>query len=493
MKLSFYHSFAAGVLLGVAGTAIGASVLGSDVFDDVPRGSYFDAAIGELYSDGIIKGFDDGDFHPEEPVTRGQVAVMFKRFRDDLDGKNNNNDDDEDNDDEERSSSSRSSNSNTRSSSSKSSSSYSATSNNPRGAIRFTTTSYTVGENVSKATISVVRTGGNQGSVAISYAVTANSATAGTDFDVTSGTLNFDDKETSKTFQIDIKNDTSSEGNETINLVLSSPTNSAGLGNPSSATLTILDDESSNNSSGNSSSSSSKSSSSNPNGVMNFSALTYGFPEDAGSVTITVKRDGGTTGSVNVNYTTANGTGKSGTDYTSTSGTLSFASGETSKTFTVSVTDDSSVDGNKTFTITLSGQTGGAGLGSMATTTISLLDDETDDFSTGTGSLKFSKATYDTTEGSGKADVIVQRITGNKGTVSVNYATVSGTAFSGVDFTSTSGTVTFAPGETSKTITIPVTKDTSSESGDNFYVELSGPTANALLATPYSTMVTIYD
>lgn len=463
-------------------------MLGSDIFNDVPRGSYFDSAVGELYGMGVIKGLDSDHFGPNDYVTRGQVAVMLQRFKNDLEG-NGSNDDDDDND----SSSSRSSRSNV-STSSHSSSSFAATSNNPKGSIRFTTSNFSSGENVSKANITVVRTGGNQGTVSVNYAVTAGSATDGSDFSIASGTLTFENNQTSKTFQVDIKNDTSSEGNETVNLSISSPTNGASLGNPSSATLTILDDESGGgNSSGNSSSSAQSSTSSNPHGLLNFSALSYAVPEDKGSITVTISRDGGSNGAVNVNYTTANGTGKSGTDYTATNGTLNFSSGETSKTLAIAISDDSSVDGSKTFTIALSGQTGGAGLGSQSTTTVTMLDDETDDFSTATGSLKFSKATYDVTEGSGKADIIVQRITGNKGTVSVNYSTVSGTGFSGVDFTSTSGTLTFQPGETSKIISIPVLKDSSSESGDNFYVELASPTANASLASPYSTTVNIYD
>ena len=55
-------------------------------------------------------------------------------------------------------------------------------------------------------------------------------------------------------------------------------------------------------------------------------------------------------------------------------------------------------------------------------------------------------------------------------TVTVNYATASGTALSGTDFTATSGALTFAPGVTTQTITVPTTNDTLSEASEAFTV-----------------------
>src|SRR6185295_8763169 len=60
--------------------------------------------------------------------------------------------------------------------------------------------------------------------------------------------------------------------------------------------------------------------------------------------------------------------------------------------------------------------------------------------------------------------------------VTVDYATAPGTATSGVDYQSTSGTLTFTPGQTSKTVTVLVTGDTSSEANETFFVNLSNPT-----------------
>jgi hypothetical protein len=68
------------------------------------------------------------------------------------------------------------------------------------------------------------------------------------------------------------------------------------------------------------------------------------------------------------------------------------------------------------------------------------------------------------------------------GTVTVNYATASGTATSGVDFQPASGTLTFLAGETSKTIQVNVVGDTADENDETFTVNLSAPTGGAAIA-----------
>lgn len=91
--------------------------------------------------------------------------------------------------------------------------------------------------------ITVTRTGGTDGAATVNFAVTAGTATAGTDFQTTSGLLSFNSGETSKTFVVNILDDTMAEGLETILLSLSNPTGGAILGTRSTATLTILDNE----------------------------------------------------------------------------------------------------------------------------------------------------------------------------------------------------------------------------------------------------------
>ena len=60
-------------------------------------------------------------------------------------------------------------------------------------------------------------------------------------------------------------------------------------------------------------------------------------------------------------------------------------------------------------------------------------------------------------------------------TVTVNYATANGTAVAPGDYTAASGTLTFTPGVTTQTLTVPVNGDTLNEPNETFFVNLSGP------------------
>ena len=163
----------------------------------------------------------------------------------------------------------------------------------------------------------------------------------------------------SKTFSVPITNDNVYEGNETVNLTLSSPTGGATLGSPSTAVLTIVDNNET-----------------APVGTLQFSSATYSVNENGGSILITVTRTGGSSGAVGVSYATSNVSATAGSDYTSTSGTLSWANGNTaSKTFSIPIINDSVYgEGNETVNLTLSSPTGGATLGSPSTAVLTIID-----------------------------------------------------------------------------------------------------------------------
>lgn len=72
------------------------------------------------------------------------------------------------------------------------------------------------------------------------------------------------------------------------------------------------------------------------------------------------------------------------------------------------------------------------------------------------GSLALDAATYTVDENATNAVVKVQRTGGSFGSVSIDYVTSNGTALAGSDYAFSSGTLTFASGETEKSITIPV-------------------------------------
>ncbi|QLE59832.1 putative Ig domain-containing protein [Nostoc sp. TCL26-01] len=78
-------------------------------------------------------------------------------------------------------------------------------------------------------------------------------------------------------------------------------------------------------------------------------------------------------------------------------------------------------------------------------------------------------------------EVIVSLSSASNQTVTVEYTTVDDTALAGFDYIVTAGTLNFSPGETSKTITVPIIGDTEIESDENFIINLSNPT-NAYLS-----------
>jgi hypothetical protein len=189
--------------------------------------------------------------------------------------------------------------------------------------------------------------------------------------------------------------------------------------------------------------------------------------EGAGSVTVVVQRTNGSGGVAAVNYATPSGTATAGSDYTATSGTLSFADGEVSKSVTVPIKDDATYEGNEAFTFTLSGPTNGTLIGTPSAQTITIVDDEkppsisVSDAALFEGSSGASNMTFNVT------------LTGATGLpVTVKYATTANSATAGVDFQTVGGTLTFNPGESQKTISVPIFGDTIVEESELFFVSL---------------------
>ncbi len=111
------------------------------------------------------------------------------------------------------------------------------------GTFVFSSATYEVEEDTPGfGTITVNRVNGNVGAASVNYTTSNGSATAGSDYTTSAGTLNFVGGETSRTFIVPITNDTTAEPTETINLALSNPTGGT-LGTPGTAVLTILEDE----------------------------------------------------------------------------------------------------------------------------------------------------------------------------------------------------------------------------------------------------------
>jgi hypothetical protein len=113
------------------------------------------------------------------------------------------------------------------------------------GSLQFSSASYSVAEGADlTVTVTVTRTGGSKGVASVDYATTDGTATGGSDYAATSGTLNWSDGDSAaKSFTIDIANDSTVELVEAFSVNLSNA-DTASLGTNSSATISVTDDDS---------------------------------------------------------------------------------------------------------------------------------------------------------------------------------------------------------------------------------------------------------
>ncbi|MBI2440748.1 MAG: hypothetical protein HYV35_05180 [Lentisphaerae bacterium] len=227
-----------------------------------------------------------------------------------------------------------------------------------------------------------------------------------------------------------------------------------------------------------------------PPGVLQFAVTSVESDEGGGSVTLTVTRTGGSYGPAHVEYLTADGTAQAGLDYASVQGMLYWADGDTSsKTITVPITDDIIDENNETFTVLLKNACG-ASLGPLNPATVTIIDNEATMLP---GTIQFAASAYSVNENGVTVTLTVTRTGGSDGPATVAFATADGTALAEQDYTSQSGTLSWADGDaSSKTITVSITDDVIDESDETFTATLSNVTG-AGLGSPSSATVTIVD
>jgi len=111
----------------------------------------------------------------------------------------------------------------------------------------------------------------------------------------------------------------------------------------------------------------------------------------------------------------------------------------------------------------------------------------------GTAGLSFSTANYTVNEGGGSAQVTIERTGDKSSAASVTFKTANGSATSGKDYTAVSKTVSFAVGETSKTVSIAIADRGLTSGSKTVSLSLSNTSANAELGSPSTAKLTILD
>ena len=382
----------------------------------------------------------------------------------------------------------------------------------PPGALQFTATSYSTTEATGMVTVTVQRVGGSAGMITVNYATQNGTAIAGADYTATSGTLVWANGDTTnKTINVPITNDGIVEGQETFNVVLSSPGGAVGafIGAPATAAVNILPPEIF------------PPDCLIPAGWTTPMTTPYGWAvafDRARNGSCSLKSDAmpdaAQPGAANANKAQISTTG----NYQA--GTVSFyynvlseasfdclrflidgsqrvemggcfgiggsgASGNISTWTPISIAVPA---GTHTFTWSYEKDDQIAPVGDAA-----WIDDVVLPSLVPASTLQFTTSAMSVFEGIGSAVVNVSRSGGSTGAVAVTYATSSGTATTGADFTGQAGTLNWADGDAAnKSINIPISDDALVEGNEIFTVTLSSP-IGATLGTPTSIAVTILD
>ena len=185
-----------------------------------------------------------------------------------------------------------------------------------------------------------------------------------------------------------------------------------------------------------------------------------------------------------VRWATSPGTAAAGGDYVTASGIATFAAGATTAQVDIPIVGDAVWEANETFIVVLSSPTGLWLQRDFATVTI-VNDDKP--------SLSIANASV--TEGNSSSKTVAVTVSLSSAAtsiVTVAYATANGTATSGSDYKSQTGTVTFAVGVTTQTILFTVYGDRTNEANETFQVVLSNA-VNANIGTGTATVTILND
>jgi hypothetical protein len=303
--------------------------------------------------------------------------------------------------------------------------------------------------------------------VTVDYATADATATAGSDYTARSGTLSFSPGVTALIVSIAITTDAVDELDETMLLNLTLPSGSPATIGDAQGEGRITDDD-------------------GPTISVNDVTVAEGDSATTGA-TFTVALSTASVQPVTVSAVTANDTAVAPGDYTALPAqtALTIPAGQTTGTLTVAVAGDVVDEADERFRITLSSPQGGTLADSTGFATIT--DDDPspairiDDARIAEGSV-----------GSTSVDLKVSLNRPSERAITVSYATQDGTATGGVDYGDAADTLTFAPLQTERTITLPIGADRTVENDETFTVSLSNP-VNATLDKAVATITIVDD
>ena len=331
-------------------------------------------------------------------------------------------------------------------------------------------------ESAPTATFTVLRSGPLTGTATVqAFTIVGANGTAmpGQDFQtVAPTTLTFPPGVATRTFTVPLLNDTIVDGPKLLQVALGSPTGGPALGTQNNILVTLLDDD--------------------DGGVIQWQKAATSVPESAGTAVLTVTRTLSTPGrqlasGVTVNVAQSSGTAISGLDFTAPVGTLTFAAGQAVQTVTVPITNDTFHEAAETAAFRLTNPQGGATLGALVTTTLTITDDDE------AGTIQFAAAAATVAEDNPSTVTLRITRTGKNlaSAVTVDLAVAGGTAIQGKDYTLATGSLTFAAGEAAKDLILGRVNDALAEGPETIVLALDNPTGGATLAAQRRMLITL--
>ena len=295
----------------------------------------------------------------------------------------------------------------------------------------------------------VTKTGSTGFTTGVNFATTDGTATvADGDYAPTSGTLSFLPGDTTKNVDVTVNGDTKHETGETFTVDLSGAVNASIADNQGVGTITNDDQV--------------------PDISVDDQVTAEGNSPTTPTMTFNVTLSNPSDQTVTVEYATNDGTATTTDgDYAAASGTVTFNPGQTAKTVDVTVNGDDTTEPDESLTLDLSNASNANILDDSGTGTITnddpIPDVSIDDQSITEGNAGTSTLTFNVTLSHASSD-----------TVSVDYTTTDGSATTAdADYVAASGTVTFNPGQTTKTVDVTENGDLTHESDETFTVDLS--------------------
>ncbi|MBR7746816.1 retention module-containing protein, partial [Undibacterium baiyunense] len=322
-----------------------------------------------------------------------------------------------------------------------------------------------VNEGVGSVSYTISLSGSSTIPVSVNYQSSDGTALNGSDYGAVSGSVTFEPGETTKVITVNIANDSIFEGPENFNVSLSGVVN-ATIGN-GSVTTTIFDDGTG--------------FGGNDDDRVTVSSVSSPSVSEGGDLIFTVNLSGKSSNDTSVSVSASSGTAILGVDtsegqefsldgglsWNPLSGSIVVPAGVDSFQVKVSTKLDGILEGDETISLSAATAQNASSITGIGT----IIDGAVPSISVvGPASINESAGTVTYTVSLSSASIA---------TVNVNFATNNGSAISGSDFVGTSGTISFAPGETTKTVVVLLINDSIEESTENFTFNLS----NAVNAT----------